>query len=257
MLPESQGCVLDPMVACPLPGNAQARRDQQAYLSVRLPSIDPQFSQDSPLNSKGNSDQELLRKLLFQRLATVAIGLLQQQPLTEGTETVYFFNEHYVVKPPSSRVEFRWHRDDEEQLAMCLHNAEIPPYVSAWCALDHINATNGPLRFLSKNHPIHEILDKEAFEVDHEQRAAALDAHGSEPLLVDEGTVVFFRSDVWHCSSANESSTMRRAFYAQYSAFPITSKPRNNQALCFAIPCDILASAPCQHPSRKRGKQPK
>ena len=33
-----------------------------------------------------------------------------------GAPSVVLFNEHYVVKPPSTSVEFRWHADAELQI---------------------------------------------------------------------------------------------------------------------------------------------
>lgn len=47
---------------------------------------------------------DAIQDLLFQRLPNVCSELLS------CTEAIYFFNEHYVVKPPQSNVEFKWHR---------------------------------------------------------------------------------------------------------------------------------------------------
>lgn len=124
-----------------------------------------------------------------------------------GTEVetpteVFFFNEHYVVKPPKSHVEFRWHRDDDEQLAMCVHRETIAPYVSAWCALDDVTEENGALQFVSLDGS--STLDED--EKDQLQRRA------SEPVAAKAGDVLFFLSNVWHSSSSNESDAPRRAF---------------------------------------------
>lgn len=43
------------------------------------------------------------------------------------------FNEQYLVKPPhSSEATFPWHRDRD------MLPGEVPPYVSAWIALDDV-----------------------------------------------------------------------------------------------------------------------
>ena len=54
---------------------------------------------------------------MFEKLPTIA-GLMQAaRNECDAATPVFFFNEHYVVKPPKSHVEFRWHPDDDEQLA--------------------------------------------------------------------------------------------------------------------------------------------
>jgi len=51
------------------------------------------------------------------------------------------------------------------------------------------------------------------------------------PLLVSAGTAVVFSSTLWHRSSPNLSDRIRRAYYAQFSAAPITAQltPVSNQ----------------------------
>ena len=112
---------------------------------------------------------------------------------------------------------------------MCLHQDAIAPYISAWCALDDVTLENGALQFIpsTKTHI-----------VDEEEDPDELFKYSSPSILVQKGTVIFFRSDIWHFSASNASSCSRRAFYAQYSQTPITSSPTTNEPLCCSIPCE-------------------
>ncbi|KAF1316569.1 Phytanoyl-coa dioxygenase, partial [Globisporangium splendens] len=187
-------------------------------------------------------EQDVLQTLLFERLPSFAAQLMArssdaEEDSTSGSHELLFFNEHYVVKPPQTAVEFRWHRDDDEQLGMCVHRALVPPYISAWCALDGVTLENGPLRFVSQSSLVAQ-SDPQNGEEDGNESEDALEAMATAPILVPAGTVIFFLSNVWHCSSANESQTSRRAFYAQYSQSKITASPADPWPLSFAIPCE-------------------
>jgi hypothetical protein len=198
-----------------------ARVDKHAYLEARAHQVGRLGGALATTYERAQTHD----LLLFERLPRLTQQLLDIGP----AEPVYFFNEHYVVKPPQSNVEFRWHRDDDEQLAMCVHRDMIPPYVSAWCALDDVTLENGPLQFVPLDTGTSLSLDPKIQEL----RDLA-----SEPLVVTAGTAVMFLSNVWHFSSSNRSAATRRAFYAQYSATPITATPRKEAApLSFAVPC--------------------
>uniref|UniRef100_M4B2M0 Phytanoyl-CoA dioxygenase n=1 Tax=Hyaloperonospora arabidopsidis (strain Emoy2) TaxID=559515 RepID=M4B2M0_HYAAE len=177
-------------------------------------------------------DERVLASLLFEKLPTIAAQLMAARDESDTASSVFFFNEHYVVKPPRSHVEFRWHRDGDEQLAMCVHRESIGEYVSAWCALDNVTSVNGALQFVS--------LDV-SLET-NEDTDAALHRQASAPVAVEAGDVLFFLSNVWHYSSSNESDSGRRALYAQYSRERITSRRNNSSPLSFAVPCRIASS---------------
>ncbi|KAG1701917.1 hypothetical protein DVH05_010407 [Phytophthora capsici] len=203
----AQGCVLDILAQCPMRDSDAARTDANIYLKTRAKQL-----------KSINDPHGVFASLLFKKLPTIARQLM-------ATEDVFFFNEHYVVKPPRSHVEFRWHRDDDEQLAMCVHRESIRPYVSAWCALDDVTKVNGALQFVS----LDTLPESEEEDVEN------LKTHASEPVTVNQGDVLFFLSNVWHCSSSNGSETARRAFYAQYSGEKISAGPNDSSPLSFAI----------------------
>ncbi|OQR89322.1 hypothetical protein ACHHYP_06350 [Achlya hypogyna] len=202
------GCVLDPFASAHMSRRTRTTRD--GYLSAR--------------EAVAPDTDARVEELLFTDLPRMMASLFRT--FSGTTDGLYFFNEHYVVKPPATQVEFRWHQDDAEQLAMCVHRASIPWYLSAWCALDDVTETNGALRFLP--------LPQHQLDVDD---PADLDLSGATaPITVAAGTAVVFRSDLWHFSAVNASATARRAFYAQYSAAPIHSSPTSGDPLCCAVP---------------------
>jgi ectoine hydroxylase-related dioxygenase (phytanoyl-CoA dioxygenase family) len=194
--------------------------------------------QYAPSNSM---DSSFFEQLLLFRLPTIASQLLPQSD-ENLIRDVFLFNENYVVKPPQSHVEFRWHRDEDEQLAMCLNREQIKPYISAWCALDKVTKLNGALRFV----PLHSSASygKESKDIESDEpdeQTQRLEEQATLPLEVDAGTVIFFLSNVWHCSSANDStSSLRRAFYTQYSSHVITSSYNDPTPLSFGVRCHLF-----------------
>ncbi|ETV85104.1 hypothetical protein H257_02962 [Aphanomyces astaci] len=184
------GCVLD--IFASANRTPRSRVNVAEYVAFRNTLVGRPMSKD-------------LQTLLFDELPQLMQSLFHRP-------SVFFFNEHFVVKPPHSKVEFRWHQDDTEQLGMCVHREAIPWYISAWCALDDVTATNGALQFRH------------------------LDGESSPPVVVPAGKILVFRSDVWHFSAANSSDAVRRAFYVQYSPTAITSRPLDHLPLCCALP---------------------
>ncbi|TMW55491.1 hypothetical protein Poli38472_010373 [Pythium oligandrum] len=240
-----QGCVVDMMADCPMEDASPARVEADAYLTARRKELGRRCQRHSPPKAIPEGSSDVLKKLLFERLPYLA-RLLWRRPATPpARQDLFFFNEHYVVKPPQTEAEFRWHRDDDEQLAMCVHRDSIAPYLSAWCALDDISPTNGPLRFVPlQNSSSSHALQPQSICSLEEADLEWLDSHATEPVLVHSCDVIVFRSDIWHCSSQNASERIRRAFYAQYSQEPITARPCESNPLSFAIPCGSSTSFP-------------
>lgn len=226
------------------------RIDQKAYVAARRAQLatisnSPQsrLGYDTTTGEDSAGEAEVVARLLFQRLPAAIARLRGDQSRPPDGSPLFLFNEHFVVKPPVSEVEFRWHRDDDEQLGMCVHRDEVAPYVSAWCALDAVTLDNGPLRFLPLDDPANGLADAlssspgPACLGPGEAKAAAFDANATAPMVAAAGDVIFFLSNVWHASSANETTTARRAFYAQFSTERITAGPNDPAPLSFAIPC--------------------
>ncbi|CAM9565730.1 unnamed protein product [Choristocarpus tenellus] len=148
---------------------------------------------------------------------------------------VLLFNEQYVVKPPNSSIEFRWHTDEREQLAMCIFppGKDPPVYVSVWLALDDCNRDNG-------------CLEVYPHSLTHPQVEAPVSPGDDDRVLcipVRAGDAVAFTSNLWHRSGPNRRGSPRRAFYAQYSSQPIRATPSDCYPLSLAIPVKVSASS--------------
>ena len=92
-----------------------------------------------------------MQNLLERKLA----GVLRA---TLSADSVYLFNEHFVVKPPGAG-RFAWHTDAAHQLEAVLALSASPAshqlaeYASAWIALDDVDASNGQLLLLPRDAP--------------------------------------------------------------------------------------------------------
>jgi hypothetical protein len=178
-------------------------------------------------------------------------SILQQ--LVFNTEKVFLFNEHYVVKPPSSDLTFRWHTDNEEQL-QCLAEHNIV-YYSMWCPLDDVCERNGTLvvpancAITKASFTDNETQDpSHSLSFDKEKHGGTFDRRQGRAIVAPAGSVVIFPSDLMHCSGPNQTQTCRRVFYSQYSQSIISIDKGNlggttelPHPLCFAVECDFNA----------------
>eukprot|EP00457_Paulinella_chromatophora_P005764 gb/GEZN01005781.1/.p1 GENE.gb/GEZN01005781.1/~~gb/GEZN01005781.1/.p1 ORF type:complete len:470 (-),score=66.48 gb/GEZN01005781.1/:77-1486(-) len=154
----SAGCVVEPLVSGSLPAGHPARTEARSYSQKRLRRLASLMSEEQWMAYKERGGAKHVLGLIFgAKCSRVARALLHlQQPSQVGqqrpsvpasdTNSVFFFNEHFVVKPPySSGSAFSWHRDAVEQLMMCLDSPFKSPYLSFWCALTDMNEENGTL----------------------------------------------------------------------------------------------------------------
>ena len=202
------------------------RREADALAAEAPPSVENGCVCE-PLNDPQGNDWRIDRaayvaarklqpceRVLFEVLPRIA-----EQHL--GSSQVVLFNGHYVVKPPCTSVEFRWHADAELQIPGWSPET-CPRYVSCWCALDDCDEANGCL------------------VVKHAGEAV--------PVRCGAGDVVLLADDCVHSSGANASSSARRAYYAQYSSAPIVA---GAGPLRLAIPCPPVAPAPVELPAQR------
>ncbi|CAN0034500.1 unnamed protein product [Laminaria digitata] len=149
---------------------------------------------------------------------------------TAGGGGPLLFNEQYVVKPPRSSIEFGWHTDEQEQLAMCVFPPGVHPplYVSVWLALDDCDAVNGCLE-----------VYPQAWNRPRLQAPTDEDDALVVCIPAKAGDAVVFLSNLWHRSGPNQTEHARRVFYAQYSVDVIRATPSDPRPLSLAVPCPL------------------
>mmetsp|Transcript_15430 Transcript_15430/g.23277 ORF Transcript_15430/g.23277 Transcript_15430/m.23277 type:complete len:327 (-) Transcript_15430:192-1172(-) len=190
-------------------------------------------------------EKNIIRSIICIKLPSLLAGIRPAQ-------NYFLFNEHYVVKPPTSDIIFRWHTDGEEQLQSCPYLGDFL-YYSLWCPLDTVSPSNGSL-VLPRGTAVqvlHTSCSKERYSASPDtyvEECCYHDGydhitHQSKTLVLPSGSIVIFPSDVLHASGPNLSATPRRVFYAQYSTDIISAQadPQNSDdappPLCFAVPC--------------------
>ena len=217
-----ENCVLEALPSG-MPDGSAARTSWDAYLARR---------------AAAPADRVILQNLLERKLA----GVLRA---TLSADSVFLFNEHFVVKPPGAG-RFAWHTDAAHQLeaVLALGGDALAEYASAWVALDDVDASNGQLLLLPRDAPqppgARPLEPAGAAALSWLESAEAA-AHVVRPTA-RAGDSVVFAATLWHASEPNASSADRRAYYAQYSRSPIAT-PRGGP-LHLALP----APAPKKRP---------
>jgi ectoine hydroxylase-related dioxygenase (phytanoyl-CoA dioxygenase family) len=168
------------------------------------------------LHAYGTSEQ--VRRFLFS-------DLMAQVARTALGETVYLFNEQYVVKAAERGMRFGWHQDSG------FIDYPHRPYVTCWIALDDVSETNGTVYLLPYERAgTCDVVPHVRDELTNDMIGYS-GADPGDPVVVSAGSIVCFSSTVLHRSGPNTTERMRRVYVAQYSAEPILaadgSRPRH------------------------------
>ena len=163
---------------------------------------------------KSPAVERFLFSELMAQIAKAALG-----------DTVYLFNEQYVIKAAERGMKFGWHQD----------SGFIPyahrPYLTCWIALDDVTEANGTVYLL----PYSRAGTREVVEhVRDEETNDLIGYFGDDPgdpVIVPAGSIACFSSTLFHRSGPNMTGRMRRVYLAQYSAEPLLdqehSRPRH------------------------------
>lgn len=144
-------------------------------------------------------------------------------------ETAYLFYDQYVVKAAQQGIKFSWHQDSG--YLGFFHR----PYVTVWAAVDDVNEENGTVYVM----PFSTIGIRTM--VEHVRDPVTGDQSGyfgkerGVPAIVPAGSLVVLSSVSFHCSGANTTSQMRRAYVTQYSPEPIY-KPGSEELMHLGVP---------------------
>jgi ectoine hydroxylase-related dioxygenase (phytanoyl-CoA dioxygenase family) len=152
-----------------------------------------------------------VRRFLFSdlmaRTAQAALG-----------DTVYLFNEQYVVKAAEHGMAFGWHQDSG------FIPYPHPPYLTCWIPLDDVTEANGTVFLL----PYPRTGTRDVVEHRRDQETNDLIGYlgddPGDPVVVPAGSIICFSSTVLHRGGANTTDQPRRVYIAQYSAEPILSE---------------------------------
>ena len=158
------------------------------------------------------------------RLADFLFGPLMAEITTSFLgDTVFLFNEQWVVKGADQGMKFAWHQDSGYVKAFDPATTHTP-YLTCWCALDDMTEANGTISVLP-----HDVLGTRNHIFDHEREEGTNDligyagAESGEVITMGAGSIAVFSSTSLHRSGSNTTDQQRRVYLTQYSSSPLTS----------------------------------
>lgn len=136
-------------------------------------------------------------------------------------DTVYLFNEQYVVKAAERGMKFGWHQDSG------FIEFAHPPYLTCWIALDDVTEANGTVYLLPYSRAgtrdvVEHVRDDETNDL-----VGYFGDDPGDPVIVPAGSIACFSSTLFHRSGPNTTDRVRRVYLAQYSTEPILSDDRS------------------------------
>lgn len=138
-------------------------------------------------------------------------------------DTVFLFNEQWVVKGAEQGMKFAWHQDSGYVNFRDPGNSHRP-YLTCWCALDEMTKENGTISVMP-----HDRVGSRATVFEHRHEPGSNDLVGYEGdapgvlLEMPAGSVAVFTSTNLHRSGANTTPSLRRAYLTQYTREPLRS----------------------------------
>jgi ectoine hydroxylase-related dioxygenase (phytanoyl-CoA dioxygenase family) len=133
-------------------------------------------------------------------------------------DTVYLFNEQYVVKAAERGMQFSWHQDSG------FIDYAHRPYLTCWIALDDTTEANGTVYLLPYSRAGTRDVVKHVRDQESNDLVGYFGDDPGDPVIVPAGSIACFSSTLFHRSGPNTTDRMRRVYVAQYSAEPILSE---------------------------------
>jgi ectoine hydroxylase-related dioxygenase (phytanoyl-CoA dioxygenase family) len=156
---------------------------------------------------KSPAVERFLSSDLMVQIAQAALG-----------DTVYLFNEQYVVKAAEQGMKFSWHQDSG------FIDYPHRPYLTCWIALDDMTEANGTVYLLPYSRAGTRDVVKHVRDEDSNDLVGYSGGDPGDPVIVPAGSIACFSTTLLHRSGPNTTDRMRRVYVAQYSAEPILSK---------------------------------
>ncbi len=134
---------------------------------------------------------------------------------------VFMVSDQIFLKPPRVGSAKPYHQDNA--YFRCSPGDEV---VTAWIALDDVDAENGCLRYIDGSHRLPVLDHHETAGEKYNLQPAAADIDLSRESLarVRQGGVVVHHSHALHTSHANTSSRWRRAYATHWVTETVTCK---------------------------------
>ena len=147
--------------------------------------------------------------------------LMAQVARTALGDTVYLFNEQYVVKAAERGMQFAWHQDSG------FIGYPHPPYLTCWITLDDVSEANGTVYLLpyaraGTREVVSHVRDEETNDM-----IGYFGDDAGDPVVAPAGSIVCFSSTIFHRSGPNTTEHMRRVYVAQYSRVPLLNEKRS------------------------------
>jgi ectoine hydroxylase-related dioxygenase (phytanoyl-CoA dioxygenase family) len=136
-------------------------------------------------------------------------------------ETVYLFNEQYVVKAAERGMKFGWHQDGG--FIDYLH----PSYLTCWIPLDDVSEANGTIYLLPYSRAGGRVVVEHVQDEGTHDRVGYFGDDPGDPVIVPAGSIACFSSTLFHRSGPNTTDRIRRSYVAQYSSEPILNEARS------------------------------
>jgi ectoine hydroxylase-related dioxygenase (phytanoyl-CoA dioxygenase family) len=155
---------------------------------------------------KSRAVARFLSSDLMAQIARAALG-----------DTVYLFNEQYVVKAAEQGMRFSWHQDSG------FIDYAHRPYLTCWIALDDMTEANGTAYLLPYSRAGTRDVVKHVRDQQSNDLVGYFGADPGDPLIVPAGSIACFSTTLFHRSGPNTTDRIRRVYVAQYSAEPILS----------------------------------
>jgi ectoine hydroxylase-related dioxygenase (phytanoyl-CoA dioxygenase family) len=130
-------------------------------------------------------------------------------------DTVYLFNEQYVIKAAERGMTFGWHQDSG------FIDYSHRPYLTCWITLDEVTEANGTVYLLPYGRAGTRTVLPHRWDEETHDRIGYSGTDPGDPVHAPAGSIACFSSTVLHRSGANTTDRMRRVYLAQYSAEPV------------------------------------
>jgi ectoine hydroxylase-related dioxygenase (phytanoyl-CoA dioxygenase family) len=156
---------------------------------------------------KSPAVERFLSSDLMAQIARVALG-----------DTVYLFNEQYVVKAAEQGMKFGWHQDSG------FIDYAHRPYLTCWIALDDMTEANGTVYLLPYSRAATRDVVKHVRDQETGDLVGYFGEDAGDAVIVPAGSIACFSTTLLHRSGPNTTDRMRRVYVAQYSAEPILSE---------------------------------